>query len=426
MYSTLCNSLNEIGVDADFVDFSGSRYFKYKNKSILAGAIKYLLYLSQGGGYWVFQFPAKLIGGVLCIFHFLLAIIKYDVFIFNYTTSLLPKNLDLPILKFFGKRVLWVFHGSDLRPAFMDGAVIYGYNSMFVNRMIADTDENKRRAQYIEKYADVIVAQPCHSMFLTKPFINSVHLGQPILRVGVEPILPESGVVKLYHAPSSPYAKGTRTLRKWVIQLKEDLSALESPIIIDYNEALHLPHDELLIEMAKSDIVVDQLYSDLYFPITTCEAIMLGKPVVIGGYLKRYPDVLKHVNPMQRFINRGKLSEEPVVYIEPTYEEFKNAIIHLAGYKHRVMSGVNTNFLYDNLCDPKLFALRITKLVENFLIRPEWYVDPKQIVYLHGCGVEETKLIKNLHEVETRRGDFCFLPEREDLCARVREWLKKC
>ena len=41
--------------------------------------------------------------------------LQHDVFIFMFGGSLLPHNLDLPILKLFHKKTLMWFHGSDIR-----------------------------------------------------------------------------------------------------------------------------------------------------------------------------------------------------------------------------------------------------------------------------------------------------------------------
>lgn len=423
IYSSLYHVLKSIGIDADFVTFTKSRYFSHTNQSRLTNAIGSFLSVSKEG-FWLFKPPAKYIGGFLCFVHLLFALIKYDVFIFCYTTSLLPKNRDLPILKLFNKKIIWFFHGSDIRPAFMDGVAIYSYNSMFERSLIYDSEESKRRARYIEKHVDFVVAQPCHSLFLTKPFINSVHFGQPVNKIDVESVDRTDNIVRLFHSTTSPYAKGTFIIRYWVEVLREELSNRYPPIKIEYTEVSYLPHDELLKQMSKSDIVIDQLYSDLFLSITASEALMLGKPVVVAGYLKRYPHLIKYVNPMERLIKMGgAISEEPVKYIEPTYDEFKEAVINLSEYKNRVLCNYNTRFIYDNLFDPTLFALRVTKLVRNFMIPDEWYLDPREVVYIHGCGVSEEKLKNMIKRVKKVREDLCFLPEREDILKEVDSWL---
>lgn len=423
IYSSLYHGLKSIGVNADFVTFTNSRYFSHTNKSMLTRMIVVCLRASKDG-FWLFQIPAKYTGGFLCFVHMIIALLKYDVFIFCYTTSLLPKNLDLPILKMFNKKIIWFFHGSDIRPPFMDGAAIYGYNSMFERRLINNAEESKSRARYIEKYADFVVAQPCHSVFLTKPFINSVHFGQPVNKFEYCNGERNDDVVTLFHSTTSSYAKGTFTIRYWVEILREDLLKRDPPIKIEYTEVSYLPHDELLKRMSESDIVIDQLYSDLFLSITASEAVMLGKPVIVGGYLRRYPSLIKHVNPMERWMNNGgTISEEPVKYIEPTYDEFKNAVINLSGYKNRILCGYNTRFVYEHLFDPTLFALRVTKLAEKFMIPDEWYLHPKDVVYIHGCGVDETKLKYMMILVKKKQDDLCLLPERGDVLKEVDTWL---
>jgi len=52
------------------------------------------------------------------------AVTKFDSFILGFGSTFLQRSsLDLMVLKLFRKRVVFVFHGSDARPAYLDGSV---------------------------------------------------------------------------------------------------------------------------------------------------------------------------------------------------------------------------------------------------------------------------------------------------------------
>ena len=51
------------------------------------------------------------------------ALLRFDVFIFA-SNSTFFFFIDLPILKLFGKKVIYVFHGSESRPVYLNGYVI--------------------------------------------------------------------------------------------------------------------------------------------------------------------------------------------------------------------------------------------------------------------------------------------------------------
>ncbi len=426
IYTAYKSGFDAIGAKSDFITFTDSRYFSHTNPSILANIIKYCLKVSKDGN-WVLKYPITCVGGVACVLFLLRAIVMYNVFIFSYTTSLLPGNRDLPILKLFGKKIIWIFHGSDIRPQFMDGVAIYDYNCTSVSLMVADAEESKRRARYIEKYADLVVAQPCHSIFLTKPFMNSVYLGVPVIdEAGHSKCgdYRDKDTLRVFHAPSEPYAKGTFKLREYIDEINGELKLVGKRI--EYVEKTGVPHQDIISEIKQADVVFDQLYSDLVMPVFTCEAMMVGTPSIVCGYVKQYPDVYPKITPV------GDIVDPPITYISPTKDEIRRELCKFFDGKYREASELKARDVYLVRCEPKKLASAFVTFAQNWRselawdfskLYPNMICDPNSIVYYHGCGIDEDRLRRILARVRMIRPDFVFGDTRPELVEAINSWL---
>ena len=79
------------------------------------------------------------------LINFLKCTIKYDIFHFHFGRSLLPDNLDLPILKFFNKIIIMHYWGNDVRQ--LDISIKYSLLTLekFKNLKPYRNDEQKRK-----------------------------------------------------------------------------------------------------------------------------------------------------------------------------------------------------------------------------------------------------------------------------------------
>ena len=118
-YHNLAQGFKELGIPCDHIC-----YFKNKNdyKQEEVGGIILPLIRRLNQNQKPFQ---KIIVAIfiefLAAIFFLKAIFKYDVFIFGFGCSLLPRtNLDLLLLKKLNKKVIFVLaHGSEARPPYL-------------------------------------------------------------------------------------------------------------------------------------------------------------------------------------------------------------------------------------------------------------------------------------------------------------------
>ena len=164
-----------------------------------------------------------------------------DVFHFYFGLTLVPKSLQFPILRAFGKKSVYHFLGSDIR-----------------GRTPAELAYGRRAgAQIVGSYD-------------AARWVAEAHVVPPGLDLrDYEPMPPSDSARPLVvHAPSSRARKGT----EHVIA-----ACAELPVELELVEGVH--HDEARERYRRADVVVDQLNAGWY-GLFAIESMALGKPVV--------------------------------------------------------------------------------------------------------------------------------------------------
>ena len=166
---------------------------------------------------------------------------RTDLFHFYFGLTLVPKSLQFPILRAFGKKSVYHFLGSDIRGKTPD-QLAYG---------------RRAGAQIVGSYDAVRWV----------PEAEVVPVGIDL--TGYRPVPPANRERPLVvHAPSNRRRKGTDHVIAACAALQVDL---------DIVEGLH--HEEARRRYERADIVVDQLNAGWY-GVFAIEAMALGKPVV--------------------------------------------------------------------------------------------------------------------------------------------------
>ena len=98
---------------------------------------------------------------------------QHDAFIFLYGDTLLPYNLDLPILKLLSKKTIMWFIGSDIRHYESVEAAIrkmgIKYRQSEALKQSPDkVKQQKRMLHRVERYVDYIIYSPMMSQLLTR------------------------------------------------------------------------------------------------------------------------------------------------------------------------------------------------------------------------------------------------------------------
>jgi len=164
-----------------------------------------------------------------------------DIFHFYFGKTLVPKSLNLPILRAARKRSVMHFLGDDIR------------------------GKRPEELEYRKKFDAWIVGSYAATRWV--PDAAVIPPGLDLREY--EPVLPvERERPLVVHAPSDLEKKGTRHVVEACAQLPVDLDVVHG-----------VPHDEAVERFKRADIVVDQMHY-LWHGVFAIESMAYGKPVV--------------------------------------------------------------------------------------------------------------------------------------------------
>jgi len=214
---------------------------------------------------------------------FFSSIFKYDIFHFHYGKSFLPYNLDMLILRIFGKKVFMHFWGSDIIQS--DIARLYTLFSPELYREVyphLNDIRTRKKIRRINKWAEKSIVGD-YSLLPFSP--ESVVIRQAIDLSSIpytDPVRCE-GPVKIVHAPTNRLIKGTDLIIKEIERITREGFQIE--LILVENKT----HEEAMKLYKEADIVIDDVLQGPY-GILAIECMALGKPVLcrIDPKLKKY------------------------------------------------------------------------------------------------------------------------------------------
>ena len=354
---------------------------------------------------------------------FVWAILRFDVFVLGAGSSFF-KFHELSLLRLLGKRVIYTLHGTDARPAYIDGFFDprqYGLKQDRIGASQADADQaqaspaiemarahirvaarRRREVRAIERNAHVVICAPSYSHFLTRPFVSFYSVGIPLSVAENQEIeIERSGEkVRILHAPSYARGKGTEQVRSMVVDLQRQGFSIE------YQEISGRPNSEVLQEIGSSDLIVDQVYSDTPMAMFAAEAASLGKPAVVGGY---YSQVMRTHLPDDQI--------PPTAYCCP--EELHETIGELVKDREKrfQLGNAARTFVLEKWL-AKSVAARFLRLLQG-PPPSEWLIDPMRVMYVQGCGLSEGQARENVAAVIRAGGvqalQLSHKPELEEL-----------
>jgi glycosyltransferase involved in cell wall biosynthesis len=428
-YGSLKQGFRELGISATFWNLSGHP-FAYGNEDnpFLVRWIRWVAARQKVATHFVIRDLLSVAQFVMrCVLLFW-AICKFDVFIFGFNTSLLRLH-DLPVLKLFGKKIIYQFHGSDSRPPYLDGSIYLPDHAFPVETCVAATKAKKRSLQTIGRYADVIIDNPTGAHFHERPIAIWLYVGLTSPAAIVEKVYgdaslsdvslprergedvartppahaggsPNHRFVRILHCPSNPVAKGTAHIEQAINRLKTKGHAIE------FVKITGRPNEEVLRELRLCDFVVDQAYSDYAMPGLATEAAWFGKPLVIGGYS---PDFWTDLMPTEDL--------PPSIFCHP--DEMEAAIERLiVDVKHRQQSGMRVRQFVETHWQPTEVAKRYLQLLARNA-PDHWWFDPGQVSYVQGCCAPESWIREMINKVVQSAGSNALMvsdkPELERL-----------
>ena len=336
---------------------------------------------------------------------FIWALLRCDVFVFGFGESFFRLH-DLPILKLLGKRVVMVFHGSDLRPPYMDGPTMGGASSRSIADCLQLTRQLKRKAQTAERYADVIVSHPLFSHFLERPYVRFLAVGLPVLELPAEVRTRTSrpSGIRVLHSPSDPAVKGTLLIREAVNQV------IAEGVEIEYVEVSGQPNAVVLRELQLADVVIDQLYSDTPMAGFAAEAASVGCPAIVGSCdweeIRRAMPA-REVGPVQASDAEHLAEAIRILASDPTAR-------HDLGDRARAFAVERD--------DPSRVAQRFREIIDD-RIPADWYSDPADCRHLCGAGLPAERVREVVRDLVARHGRASLeLADKPVLEAQLVEW----
>ena len=400
-YSNLAKGFKEIGVYAELVTLTQHKFgYQDNHPSKIVKVARYAVSkrIQADNRNFLSKMGWSLLAGLTRVVLFVWAIARFDVFIFGCATSFF-RLYELPILKLFGKKIIYNFHGTDGRCAFMDGFA----EDTFMPRELCEgtgyigplrttdsqtikkkkleayrdiTKKRKKTVAQIDKYADVIINSPSHGQHHTRKFVQRLIMGMPYApdkdltsKVG----LIKKDVVTILHSPSFPEGKGTPEIRKAIHNLQS------KGLNIDFIEVTGRPNREVLELLIECDFVIDQLYSDMAMVGFATEAAFFGKPAIVGGYYSRHQnrDIAKHWIP-------------PTLFCLP--EELESSIAKMIlDVKYRQALGEKAKAYVESKWVASESAKRFLMLAEGDFPE-EWLFDPACSNYILGMGMSKDKI----------------------------------
>lgn len=302
---------------------------------------------------------------------------RFDAFIFIYGQTITNSAFELWLLRRLGKKIVFVYTGSDTRPPYMDGGWFpgrVGDDLPSPETLLNTVRRCKSKIRLHERYADYLVNSPATAHFHERSYINWFALGIPKGLPVCTEISPHDagrqGLVRVLHGPSNPLVKGTAEINEVLERLRRKGHTIELVKIQD------MPNKVVLQELARCDFIIDQLYADTPMAAFATEAAFFGKPAVIGGYFAK---------GIEQCLDPADIP--PSLFVAP--DDLESAIERL------VVDSAFRLHLGEQARQFVLTRWSLTGIAGRYLqllnddIPGQWWCDPAEVRYLSGCGLPQ-------------------------------------
>jgi hypothetical protein len=294
---------------------------------------------------------------------------SFDVIIYNHGESISGKPREFKLMRRLGKKLVFVFHGSDIRPAYLNGAIWQrgGVGLAAIRKLVK---YQKRVVRDAERFADLIVCWSGITHFFSRPVVLHEHIGFPLSNWSElqgatgQPGGEKTEVIRVLHSPSSTVAKGT-------VEIESVISSLQaSGLPLKYERLSGVPNSAVISKITQVDFVIDQLYADSAAGVFAAESSLLGRAVVIGVIDKDW---------LCEFL---KTSTPPTCIIHPI--DLEKEILKLStDVEYRLERASAAKSYFGHLWSPVNVARNYASLLENGELG-HLGVDPKTIYQARG------------------------------------------
>jgi hypothetical protein len=384
-YRHLAMGLEALGAQATYADL-GAHPFAYGTPSSewaigFARAVRQRRVAATGAAlvFWRAAYA------MACLLLLAWAVPRHDAFVLGFRTSFFRLR-DLPLLRRLGKRIIMVFHGSDARPPYMDGADMDPDAGRSIRDCAALARIKRREIRHLERHVDLVVAAPLYAHWFSRRVVgfHQVGIPQPPLSTYPDVVAEPTGpTLRVLHAPSNPFVKGSARIR----QVVEGLAAAGIPI--ELVELRGVPNAAVMAELPYCHFVIDHLYSDIPMTSFVAEAARHGRPAVLGGYGW---EALKELEPGSEL--------PPVELCHP--DDLEMAVRRLAtDADHRRRLGAAARRFVETWAAERV-AERFVEMLEG-RVPPSWLLNLAGLRYVQGVGLAEPAardIVRRLIETE--------------------------
>lgn len=194
---------------------------------------------------------------------------NYNIFHFYFGKSLWPWNMDLPLYKLFGKKVVMEYLGTDVE-LWLGRNGVDGHGRK-IDR-VKLVKRVYRQARMVNKQ---LVCAPCYYQYVDNSIILPLALDLSSFDYHPLDLYPGKELI-IMHCPTNRRQKKSDYIEAALDRLKAEGYKFK------YKCITNVTHDQLKEEYISSDIVIDQLNG--WFGTVSIEAMALGRPVIAGYY----------------------------------------------------------------------------------------------------------------------------------------------
>lgn len=189
------------------------------------------------------------------------ALPRFDIFHFHFAHTLVPKKVNLPILRAARKGIVFQFWGSDVRDKGPEAVEFLRRADLGILGSFATLERAPTLPRGI-RWPHWEVLPPAIDLSAWEPVVPDGHAAG-------EPERP----LRVVHAPSKRAVKGTEAVLAAVATARARGAKIELDLVED------VPHAEVRARYAAADVVIDQLLIGWY-GLLSIESMAMGKPVV--------------------------------------------------------------------------------------------------------------------------------------------------
>ena len=267
-----------------------------------------------------------------------------------------------------GARIITMYLGSDSRPPVMNGVWTNVDGDVDWRGLEVATRRMARRVCRAERWSDVVVCNPASAQFLSRPFVNAFMVGFPIEPQTNRGGSGRPGALRILHAPTRPRQKGSREFSAAVQR------ARDRGWQIEFTELTGVPNGEVLRAIGSSDLILDELYSDVFLGGIGVEAATAGVPCLTFGYAG---DVFEQFGVPAGAPLSGYASPDS---LDDCLERA------LSDDQWRTQLGEAAHGFVSTYWSVSAVAQRFVSLATG-AIPPEWWADPRTLKYVWGFGM---------------------------------------